>query len=120
MVTVPPVIGCPFISNTRIVIVAGLVLRDVLWMVPDTAARLAYCGRAPKAVKATQVVPPFRQAFEVTVWPWLSAPTTSVAAATPVELVVDAVADATTPVTFCHFTCCPAIGAPPLCASACT
>src|SRR5258708_2385071 len=104
MVTVPPAIECPFISSTRIVIAAGLVLKDMLWIVPDTAARLAYWGRAPKAVKATQVVPPFRQAFEVTVWPWLSAPTISVAAATPAELVVDAVPGATMPVTLCHFT----------------
>src|SRR5208282_2470689 len=86
------------------------------------ASSAAYSGRAPKAVKATHWLVPFRQALMLAVWPSASGPTVSVCAAMPAELVVtEAGLGLPIPeVGFCHATLWPLSGTPLLSTSAST
>jgi len=59
------------------------------WLVPETAASEANSGRAPKAVRVTHWLVPFRQALMVAVWPSVRGPTESVVVAIPLTLVRD-------------------------------
>ncbi len=79
--------GLPSKSSRRRVIWAGVDWTERLWAVPETAWRVAYSGRAPKAVKTTHWLVPLRQAFMVAVWPSASGPTVSALVAMPLELV---------------------------------
>ena len=86
----------------------------MLWLVPETAARVANSGREPKALKATQVLVELRQALEVAVWPSASGPAISVVVARPAALVVDGLAGAVIPVALCHAMCWP-VASPATC-----
>ena len=112
-VTVPPAIGLPFLSRTRRVTAAGIALAAMLWLVPETSARVAYSGREPKTSKIAQVPVPLMQAFVVAVWPSASGPGVSVAEAIPLALAEAEPLGATIPVELCQVTGWPAAGFPP-------
>src|SRR5208337_1081957 len=82
--------GLPSMSKTRRVIRLGVPLTERLCEVPETAWRVAYSGREPKAVKVMHCEVPLRQAVTVTVWPSERGPTVRDLAASPLELVVTA------------------------------
>src|ERR1700722_2976646 len=104
--------GLPSMSSTRRTTDAGAMLVAMLWLVPETAARVANSGLEPKAWKVTQTLVPVTQALAIAVWPSASGPTVRVVLATPAALVMAADGGAAIPEAFCQATCRPGAGWP--------
>src|ERR1022692_1251778 len=114
--------GLPFISRRRSVIWAAVPCMGRLWMVPETACRMAYSGRAPKTEKETHWLVPLRQAVDEACWPSVSGPTANDLAAMPLPLVMAAVFPwgVMPRSAVCQATACPPMGTPLFSTKACT